>query len=84
MEVEILKQVASGGSVVVCVALVIIFLKVINDMTDRFNKEHAETREAFQAQITALTGKVFEMAEKTTNALNEVKIAIIDLRNQIK
>ena len=56
MEAEILQAVSGGGgSVAVCLALVILFLRQISardekheqsikDMSDRFNEEHAETR----------------------------------------
>lgn len=94
MEVELLKTVSGGGGVVVCIALVILFLKHINsihadnkqatrDMVDKFNEEHTETRKAFQSQITALTDQVFQMADRTTSALNEVKVAITELRSRI-
>jgi hypothetical protein len=95
VEIELVKQAAtSGGGVVVCLALVVLFLKhiaatndahqaSIRDITDKFSQQHDATNAAFQTQIGILTGKVFEVAEKTAGAVSELKGAINELRARI-
>lgn len=98
MEVELLKALPGGGSLVVCVALVILFLKhmrevheanttktaeAIKEMTERFNAEHAETREAYQGQMKSITDKVFDIANSTTQAIKGLEIAVRELQQKI-
>jgi hypothetical protein len=96
VELDLVKQLAGrGGGVAVCVVLVVLFLRHVTSlnethltsmkaMSETFSLEHSQTRDAFQQQITALTGKVFEVAEKTTVALFELKSAIIDLQSKMR
>jgi hypothetical protein len=74
MEIELLKTVANGGgSVVVCVALVVLFLQHVNAI-----------HETNRTVTKDLTDKVFDIAEKTTSALGELKSAIIELQAKMK
>ena len=96
MEIEIIKQVATnGGGVVVCVALVILFLRHIQSLNsehsarvqaivDKSAEDHNTTRTAFQQQIQALTERVFEVADKTSAAVGELRTAIVELQTRIK
>jgi hypothetical protein len=100
MDADTIRALASaGGGVAVCLYLVKVFLDHIKDlhasyatkteaalngMADKFNAEHTATRVAFQAQIASMSDRVFEIAEKTTTAVNSLEVAIHDLQARIK
>lgn len=75
MDIEILKLIAGsgGGGVLICVVFVYLFLKHIEGL-----------RVDHSVAMKGLTDKVIDIAEKTSEALYEVKSAIVELQARIK
>lgn len=92
MEVEIIKTIAgSGGSVVCCVVLVVLFLRHLtesNAKIDALAKQHAEdaksARDAFQTQLHDLADHIFEIADKTASIVKENAVAVRGLEEAVR
>lgn len=69
MELEILKAIPSGGTLIVFVGVVILFLRSSSVQTAQF-----------QAQIQNLTDSVLRVSTETTRAITELTSAVRELQ----
>lgn len=85
MELELLKLAGgNGGSVVVFMVCLVLFLRHINAKEATYQATIKEVTDAHAGHVTALTDKVFDIANKTTAALYELKTAVVELQGRLK
>jgi predicted small secreted protein len=60
MEIELLKALSSGGGVVVCVAMVILFLKYVTALQESFSNQLKSINESYSQKTEASIQKMAE------------------------